>query len=118
MTHRGLNRRRTSRHTIDWKARYALHDGIGDWHDCRVIDVSLGGAALVLLGPAPRGGGGLEIRLRPSGEPVELHLHALSRNVTSASPDGTRVGVEWHEITRRQSLVLNHFVNAQSPIAS
>ena len=48
-------RRRSPRLLAGWRGRYTLDDRPDDgWYECRIIDVSVGGASVELFGPAPR----------------------------------------------------------------
>src|SRR6476659_5319990 len=73
--------RRTERYPADWAARYRL-DPDDDWRACRVVDVSLGGAALELAATTPGEGltGPLHLEIASvSGDQVGVNVRANIR---------------------------------------
>jgi hypothetical protein len=102
------NRRRSIRQPQGWVARYLVDDR-EDWYQCRVVDVSLGGAALELFGPAPLQDGGMLVELQPAGEyRIGLQLHGQMRDLTDGGDRGIRVGIDWAVLsnTEREQLAL------------
>lgn len=102
------DRRRAPRLTAGWQSRYAV-DGRPDdgWYGCRVLDISLGGVALELFGPAPLQDAGIHVEIHVPTYPVGLHLRARARSVGPSTSTGIRVGVEWHDVTPVQAQLLN-----------
>ena len=106
----GHDRRRAPRLTAGWQSRYTLDERPDDgWYNCRVLDISLGGAALELFGPAPLEGAGIRIELHTTGLPAGMQLDATARHMDTGAGTGTgmRVGFEWHELTFSQATLLN-----------
>jgi len=102
------DRRRAPRLAAGWQARYAVDARPDDgWYGCRVLDISLGGVALELFGPAPLQGAGIHVEVRVPERPLALHLRARARYVGPSTNTGIRVGVEWHDVTPVQSEFLN-----------
>jgi c-di-GMP-binding flagellar brake protein YcgR len=102
------DRRRAPRLTAGWQARYAVDARPDDgWYACRVLDISLGGVALELFGPAPLHDAGIQVEIHVPTRPVSLHLRARARYVGPSTNTGIRVGVEWHDVTPVQSELLN-----------
>jgi hypothetical protein len=87
-----MNRTRSERVPTSWLARWAT-DGT-EWCPCRIIDLSTGGAALEILGPAPAVGAAMRVEIRLASQAVGVTLRGVARNVAVA-PNGTRLGVEW-----------------------
>jgi hypothetical protein len=76
------------------------------WIDCRVIDLSTGGAALGLFGAAPRVGSRVRLDFWLSGEGTGILLRGVVRNASAAAENVTRVGVAFTELTRLEQDVL------------
>jgi len=99
------DRRRTPRQPADWVASYAV-DGRprAGWCDCRVVDLSLGGAGLELFGPVPRSGAG--VRVKVAATSLGVPLPGWLRTIGPTSGTGTRVGIEWDDLTQPEHEVL------------
>ena len=106
MTH---DRRRSVRLPAGWLAHYALDDRRADSYICRVVDVSLGGAAFELFGPAPLYGARIHITLRAAADLSEdgVEFAAIARNIRAGTDGGVRVGIEWQDVTGHQAALLN-----------
>ena len=104
MTH---DRRRSMRLAAGWQGRYTLHHRHDDPYQCRVVDISLGGAALELFDPAPLEGAGIRVEFRSQSLPAGLRLRARARHMGPSTSTGMRIGVEWHDLTRAQTTMLN-----------
>jgi hypothetical protein len=76
------------------------------WHKCRVIDLSIGGAALGLYGPAPRLGSRVRLDFPLDPEETGLLLKGVVRNASAAPENVTRVGVSFAELTSLELDVL------------
>jgi hypothetical protein len=107
------NRRRADRVPTSWLARYAL-DG-ADWCPCRVIDLSTGGAALEVLGPAPAVGDAIRVEIKLASQAVGVTLRCVARNVAPAST-GTRVGLEWTTLNVLERDILALLVQRQPAV--
>jgi hypothetical protein len=106
MTH---DRRRSVRLPAGWLAHYALDDRRADSYMCRVVDVSLGGAAFELFGPVPLIGARIHITLRAAADLLAdgVEFAAIARNVQAGTGSGVRVGIEWQDVTGPQAALLN-----------
>jgi c-di-GMP-binding flagellar brake protein YcgR len=103
----GHDRRRSTRLAAGWSGRYTLDTRPHDPYQCRVLDISLGGASLELFGPAPLEYEGIRVEFRSEALPVGLHLPARARHLGPSTSTGMRVGVEWHDLTRAHAIMLN-----------
>ena len=104
-------RRRSPRLLAGWHGRYTLDDRAdGGWYECRIIDVSLGGASVELFGPAPREGAGLHLELAEVVLRETSAFPARARHLGRSVNTGVRVGIEWHKLTRHQAALLNSFL--------
>jgi c-di-GMP-binding flagellar brake protein YcgR len=101
------DRRRGRRVTAGWQGRYTLDERPNDGYQCRVVDISLGGAGLELFGPAPLENAGIRVEFRSASLPTGLRLPARARHMGPSTSTGVRVGVEWHDLTRAQTTMLN-----------
>src|ERR1700730_10368451 len=129
MMRRTANERRAKRRAVAvWAARYRI-DPSEPWYSCRVLDVSMAGAGLELLGPLPPKGSPLILELEQQDlsireerrsrvddvgladlvlerrEAVGAELQAVVRNAVSTT-DGFRVGVEFEPLTPLERTVL------------
>jgi hypothetical protein len=91
------------------------------WVECRVIDLSIGGAALGLFGAAPRVGSRVRLDFWLSGDATGVLLRGVVRNASAAPDNVTRVGVAFVELTGLELDVLlallNHDTAAGGPYA-
>jgi hypothetical protein len=92
-----VENRRFPRCRAGWATRYMVEDRPRDgWHECGVLDLSLGGVGLELFGPSPRLGAGIRVELRLAGDSAAaLHLRGRLRNLSPGAGGGPRAGVEW-----------------------
>ena len=106
MTH---DRRRSVRQPAGWHAHYALDDRPEDNYTCRMVDISLGGAAFELFGPAPLTGARIRITLRAAADLLAdgVEFAAIARNTRAGTGSGVRVGIEWQDVTGNQAALLN-----------
>jgi c-di-GMP-binding flagellar brake protein YcgR len=112
------DRRNSMRVPAGWQGRYTLQDRPGDRYECRVVDISLGGAGLELFGPAPLEHAGIQVEFRSETLPEGLHLPALARHMEPSTSTGARVGVEWHDLTRAQTTMLHALLKQTYLLAS
>jgi len=77
---------------VGWSGRVRLGSGRDDWHSCRVIDISGGGAGVEI-----------ESDLRPeaTGQTVTLvvELKGVVRDLKPRTAGGTRIGVQFDKPT-------------------
>jgi c-di-GMP-binding flagellar brake protein YcgR len=107
-------RRRARRETAGWLGRYALDlTTWPDWSPCRVVDVSVSGVGLELLGPPAK-----------VGELVVVDLQLVRSNMAritltgevrhAATVDGTiRVGLRFVDVSDLQHALLGRLVARQ-----
>jgi hypothetical protein len=110
----GRRRRRRQRELAGWLGRYALveRDRPG-WSRCRVVDVSTGGAGLVLHGPQVTVGDRLVVDLqlvRSNMEPVTLTGEV--RHAGDAD-DGLRVGIRFVDVGELEGVLLQRLLARQ-----
>jgi c-di-GMP-binding flagellar brake protein YcgR len=103
---RSSQRRRAIRHPAAWSGRYQIEESPErGWRDCRVIDVSMTGAAVEPfgLGPdeIPEGTLGLDLVPMPD-VPEHLHLRGDIRHRTRTSAGRVRVGIEFVGLSTRE----------------
>jgi hypothetical protein len=108
--------RRAPRHPADWFGKYRLDEGSDPlWHPCRVIDVSLGGSRLELLGPPATVGDRLLVELQVAEPEVAPHpLYAHVRHVGRGHEGGVFAGVEFAELDDLARSLLELLIEAQS----
>lgn len=104
-------RRRVPRTTTGgWHGRYAAEDDeSSDWKECLVVDISLLGVGLELIGEVPDDlvGRQLIVQVRaPVGDSVSLRLKGRVVN-QSQSPNGiTRAGMEFVGLSPMERSIL------------
>ena len=107
-------RRRVPRHTVGWKGKYFIEgDGLEAWHECRVVDISLIGMGIEMFGPVlhPARLVGRHIVVEaPAGASLGIHQRCEVRNVGPGASGGTRVGLEFVDLTDSQRSILDAFV--------
>ena len=113
------DRRRTPRHPAGWTGRYLVEQRQDGWYDCRMVDVSLGGAALELFGPAPLFGAGLRIEIPEIGPAFAgVQLRGSLRNLRPSALTGIRTGIEWGPLTRAERELVVSLMQQQAAEAS
>jgi hypothetical protein len=107
--------RSVPRQPVAWAGRYRLADrDVALWHDCLVVDVSLGGAGLELFGPTPSETLVTVELCRIGSQPNGLQLRARVRHA-GETPDGTaRVGVEFEALSDLERALLDSLVRQES----
>lgn len=89
-------RRLLPRQYANWPGRFAIEgqpDGV--WHNCRVIDMSSGGAGLDLFSVAPDDIDGRNIMLA-------VHLRGQIRHCTTTTDERVRVGIQFLDLGANQ----------------
>jgi hypothetical protein len=104
-------RRRLPRENIGWPGRYRF-DGDPDdrWGDCQVIDVSLLGAGVLLFGTLPSRLVGRTLTVEvvtPAGASITIRIAGETRNVTPGPDGGTRIGIEFTDISETERSILD-----------
>jgi PilZ domain-containing protein len=96
-------------------ARYSADGVSGSWSQCEVVNISEGGAGLVLAGPAVERDTRLTLELAADDEhPDGKRVEATVNHVTM-SPDGTmNIGIEFADDVA--ALVVLKITNELAPI--
>jgi hypothetical protein len=104
-------RRRVPRTSAGWPGRYRFEqDPVNEWGECEVIDISLIGAGLELMGDVPPVPVGVRIVVEvatPAGSSVTLRLAGETRNVAPGSGGGIRVGIEFIDLSDTERSILD-----------
>ena len=89
-------RRKTPRHPVGWLAKYSPEGVAGSWSRCEVVNISEGGAGLILSGPPVEQDARLTLELQVGdGDLNDSRLEGTVKHV-EMSPDGTmHIGVEF-----------------------
>jgi hypothetical protein len=94
---RTRDRRRAGRKSVDWEARYWIEGRRNETSSpCTVLDVTRGGAGLLVLGHTPvRASDTIAIEIeKMAGTVVMLILHGIVEHVdATADDDAIRIGV-------------------------
>ena len=105
-----MERRRATRHTVEWAARYRLH-ALADWRRCRLIDVGKTGATIEpfdLLDHESPSGSEIAIQFELLAEPPEkFELHGAVRHRTRTADGRIRLGIELENLTSRDVILLD-----------
>jgi hypothetical protein len=104
MAHHQL-RRLLPRQPTDWRGRYLIEDDPEEkWHDCRVLDISTGGAGLELSDSALEGVEGHHIIL-------VIYLRGeIKHSRPAKQEDRVRVGTEFVDLTEEGRSYLSSLV--------
>jgi hypothetical protein len=114
-----VDQRVTVRHQGGWVARLSVESPPPPgWHECRVVDVSLGGVAIDVVGPPPVLDAGVRVELQLDGAGgAGLQLRGSTRNVAATADGGSRVGIEWSELGVLERELLSLLLQRR-PVAS
>jgi c-di-GMP-binding flagellar brake protein YcgR len=104
-------RRRVPRASVEPSAgKYIVEDEpLAGWRECVLIDLSLLGMGVELFGPVHPSLTGRRLRVEVDvGESssVSLCLLGVVRNLSPGELGGTRVGIEFTELSEREQTVL------------
>jgi c-di-GMP-binding flagellar brake protein YcgR len=103
-------RRRVTRVPAGWPGRYRTDgDPPSDWLDCTIIDISVAGVGLELLGAVPEDltGSRLAVEVQaPIGGSVSISLVGEVRNTSEGREGGTRVGMEYVDLSETERKIL------------
>jgi PilZ domain-containing protein len=107
-----LHKRRVPRQSVVvWSGKYVFeHDPEAGWEQCRVIDISVIGVGLELMGPVPDDLVGLAIvaEVYPPSASGAITVRLLG-NVVNTGPTrtgGLRVGVEFSGLSETELSIL------------
>jgi c-di-GMP-binding flagellar brake protein YcgR len=111
---RRRRRRRARREVAGWLGRYALDTTAWpEWSRCRVLDVSIGGVGLELLGPPVVLGDRVVVDLQlVRSNMARIILSAEVRHV-SAYDGGVRVGLRFVDVGELEHALLLRLVARQ-----
>ena len=108
--------RRSPRYLTDWSAHYRL-DPDDEWRACRVLDVSLDGAALELSDTALVGGlvGQLHLQIASvAGDQPGVVIRAVIRRTSQADGGRVIVGVEFSVLRADERQLLQLLVGLRA----
>jgi hypothetical protein len=80
------------------------------WSECRVFDISVIGVGVELHGPVPQYLIGQRLVIEantPAGSSVSVRLRGEVRNTGQGPRDGTRVGMEFVELSETERQILH-----------
>ncbi len=125
MVFRWKRRRRSRRQDAGWLGRYAVDPSLRhdeddtpatalDWARCRVLDVSLRGAGLELLGPPVGVGDRLVVDLRLlRSNMASVTLTGEVRHCSPGPHDARRVGLEFVDVGDLERVLLQRLVKRE-----
>jgi hypothetical protein len=103
-----MDRRRRTRHTVEWIVRYSL-GASREWRECRLVDLSETGATIEPSGPiddeSPSGEIAIQFQL-PEDITRPFALLGNIRHVTPTSEGDIRLGIEFKHLTPRDVMLL------------
>lgn len=105
-------RRRVPRQYAGWTGKYSIEgDGPEDWHECRILDISLIGIGLELFGPRfdhdDLSGQRIVVETHtPAGASLSIRARGEVRNVAHGANGGTRVGLELVDLSDLERSIL------------
>ena len=95
------HRRRVPRQPAGWRGLCLIEgESATEWHDCRVIDISMFGLGITLHYPAPSQlmGRGLSVEVPALDDTVKIRFEGKIKNATAPIDGGAvRVGIEFAE---------------------
>jgi hypothetical protein len=104
-------RRRLPREVAGWRGRFKYKgQPAGCSKECRVIDISLIGAGLELLGTVPEDLLGRELSVvveTPAGASIKLKLKGVVRYIGAGRSGGTRVGIEFTGLSETERSIVD-----------
>jgi len=114
----GSSARRLPRQEASWYGKYTIEDGPSRaWGFCEVLDISILGAGLELFEgtghPLRSIEGGLIDRgilvevQTPAGAPISLQMLGEIRNSTEGRRGGTRVGMQFRDLSETERAIVN-----------
>lgn len=109
-------RRRLPRQAAGWAGKYCVEgDDPEAWHPCHVLDISVVGVGVELFGPVSHSQDLLGRRVvveveTPTGASLSIRARGEVRNVSSGPEGGTRVGMEFVDLTETELSILDALV--------
>jgi hypothetical protein len=103
-----MERRRATRHTVEWFAEYRL-GATSEWRPCRVIELATTGATIELLAPLDDDSlkRDIQIMFEFPGETTEwFELLANIRHQTPTTTGRVRLGIEFKNLTAIDVMLL------------
>jgi len=101
-------RRLLPRQVVDWSGSYSIQDEPEEhWGECRVIDISSGGAGLELAEPLT----GIEVGKNII---VAVRLRAEVKDCRIRRADHLRVGIQFMDVSERENAYLASLVDLQA----
>ena len=102
------NRRRLHRHPAGWASSYRLAgDPVGEWHHCRVIDISMLGLGITLDHPNPSELTGrlISVNLPGDGNCVNVRLEGQIKNAAPTLSREIRIGIEFIRLSETEQAI-------------
>jgi len=103
-------RRRVPRVPAGWPGRCRIDGDLrSDWRDCTLIDISVAGVGLEVFGAVPENLIGYRLAAEvhaPIGASVSISLSGEVRNTSEGSEGGTRVGMEYVDLSDTERKIL------------
>lgn len=102
-------RRRVPREPAGWPGSYRFDTDDGAAGECRVIDISIIGAGVEVHGTLPDRVVGRRVVVEaqaPSGGSISLRITGECRYVSPGGAGGTRVGIEFTDLTETERSIL------------
>ena len=109
-------RRRVPRQVAGWTGKYCIEgEDAGAWHECHVLDISVIGVGIEMFGPVadPDRLVGQRVVVEantPSGASLSVRTRGEVRNVRPGVQGGTRVGMEFVDLTDTERSILDALV--------
>ena len=109
-------RRRVPRQRAGWVGKYFIEaSDLEAWHECRVLDISVIGLGVELFGPVPIPEDLVGQRITveahtPAGASLSVRARGEVRNVGPGASHGTRVGIEFVDLTDVERSILDALV--------
>ena len=104
-----MERRRRTRHTVEWIVRYSLGASV-DWRQCRLVDVAETGATIepfdLLDDESPAGEIAIQFQI-PEDLAGPFAILGDIRHSTRTSEGHVRLGVEFKDVTTRDVMLIN-----------
>lgn len=104
-----MDRRRRSRHTVEWIVRYSLGASV-EWRQCRLIDLAETGATIELSGLLDDESASDEIAIQfelPEDIAGPFAILGDIRHMTLTAEGSVRLGIEFTHLTPRDVMLLN-----------
>ena len=111
-----LQARRVLRREVDWATRYMLEGNREQvWRECRVRDVSRGGAGVELSDTTVDKARAHRVILELEVPPALLHLRGEVRHASPGIDGGVRVGLQFASLTALECHMLDSLLQQETP---